>query len=85
MLFAKSPQHNKEAVLGYAKELGLDLAKFDADYAAAASQVEMDRAQGEGAGIESTPTLFFNDRKYEGPQTPKYIGMWIEEELAVNR
>jgi protein-disulfide isomerase len=85
LLFAKSPQHNKEAVLGYAKELGLDLAKFDADYAAAAAQVENDRAQGEGAGVESTPALYFNDRKYEGPLTPKYIGMWIDEEVAVNR
>lgn len=85
VLFAKAPQHNKEAVMGYAKELGLDMAKFEADYNAAGSQVENDRAQGEGAGVESTPTVFFNDRKYEGPLNPKYIGMWIEEETAVNR
>ena len=85
MLFAKSPQHNKEAVMGYAKELGLDLAKFEADYNAASAQVETDRAQGESAGVESTPTVFFNDRKYEGPLNPKYIGMWVEEETAVNR
>ena len=85
VLFAKAPQHNKEAVMGYAKELGLDLAKFEADYTAAAAQVENDRAQGEGAGVESTPTVYFNDRKYEGPLNPKYIGMWIEEEVAVNR
>ena len=85
LLFAKSPQHNKEAVMGYAKDLGLDLAKFEADYTAAAPQVENDRAQGETAGVESTPTLYFNDRKYEGPLNPKYIGMWVEEETAVNR
>ena len=41
--------------------------------------------QGEAAGVEATPTLFFNDRKYEGPLHPKYITMWIDEELAVNR
>lgn len=85
LLFAKAPQHNKEAVTGYAKELGLDLAKFETDYAAAAGQVETDRSQGEGAGVESTPTIFFNDRKYEGPMSAKYISMWIEEEVAVNR
>ncbi len=85
LLFAKSPIHNKDAVTGYAKELGLDLAKFDADYAAAAAHVETDKAQGEAAGVESTPTLFFNERKYEGPLSPKYIGMWIDEEVAVNR
>ncbi|MDQ3334058.1 MAG: thioredoxin domain-containing protein [Myxococcota bacterium] len=85
LLFAKSPQHNKEAVMGYAKELGLDLAKFEADYGTAGAQVENDRAQGEAAGVESTPSLYFNDRKYSGPLNPKYIGMWIEEETAVNR
>jgi len=29
--------------------------------------------------------LFFNDRKYEGPPVAKYIEMWIDEDLAVNR
>jgi len=85
LLFANAPRHSKDDVLGYAKELGLDLAKFEKDYAAASSQVELDRAQGESVNVESTPTVYFNDRKYEGPLTPKYIGMWIDEELAVNR
>jgi len=95
MLFAKAPMHGKEAVTAYAKELGLDPAKFEADYTAAAAQVELDRAQGDAAwaattmGEEkqnpSTPAVYFNDRKYEGPLNPKYIGMWIDEEIAVNR
>ncbi|MBA3539275.1 MAG: thioredoxin domain-containing protein [Deltaproteobacteria bacterium] len=85
VLFAKSPQHGREAVMGYAKELGLDMGKFETDYTAAAAQIAKDQKQGEAGGVESTPTLFFNDRKYEGPMVPKYIGMWIDEELAVNR
>lgn len=85
MLFARSPQHNKDAVTGFAKEIGLDMAKFEADYAAASDRVSKDLAMGEAAGVDSTPTLFFNDRKYEGPMTAEYISMWIEEELAVNR
>ena len=85
LLFQRSPMHNKEAVTGYAKELGLDLAKFETDYAAAAAQVDSDRAQGEAAGVEATPTIYFNDRKYEGPLSAKYLGLWIEEEIAVNR
>lgn len=84
-LFARSPQHGKEAVLTYAAELGLDPAKFLAAYDASATQVSSDLAQGAGAGVDSTPTLYFNDRKYEGPMSPEYIGMWIDEELAVNR
>ena len=85
MLFAKAPNHNHEYVSGYAKELGLDMPKFEAAYAAALPQVEADLHQGEAAGVDSTPTLFFNDRKYDGPMHPKYIEMWIDEELAVNR
>jgi protein-disulfide isomerase len=85
ILFDKTPQHDHEHVTEYAKSIGLDMAKFEADYLAAASQVASDVKQGEAAGVDSTPTLFFNDRKYEGPMHPKYIEMWIEEELAVNR
>jgi protein-disulfide isomerase len=85
ILFDKTPQHDHEHVTEYAKSIGLDMAKFEADYQAAAAQVDSDVKQGENAGVDSTPTLFFNDRKYEGPMHPKYIEMWIEEELAVNR
>lgn len=85
LLFARSPQHNKESVVGFAKELGLDMAKFEADYAAADKLVTADLAAGEAAGVDSTPTLFFQDRRYEGPMNAEYISMWIEEELAVNR
>jgi protein-disulfide isomerase len=85
LLFDKTPDHDHEHVTEYAKQLGLDMPRFEADYQAAAAQVASDMKQGEGAGVNSTPTLFFNDRKYEGPMHPKYIEMWIEEELAVNR
>lgn len=84
-LFASPGALSKEHVLGYAKELGLDVAKFEADYEAAAAQVEKDSAQAQAADVHATPTLFFNDRRYEGPQVADYIGMWIDEELAVNR
>jgi len=85
LLFDKAPEQDHDHVTQYAKQLGLDAAKFEADYNAAAPQVAADLKQGEAAGVDSTPTLFFNDRKYEGPMHPKYIEMWIEEELAVNR
>jgi protein-disulfide isomerase len=85
MLFDKAPDQDREHVTEYAKAIGLDMAKFDNDYAAALPQVTSDVAQGDKAGVDSTPTLFFNNRKYEGPMHPKYIKMWIEEELAVNR
>jgi len=85
LLFEKSPDHDHEHVTDYAKSLGLDLGKFEAAYNAEADHVLADLHQGENAGVDSTPTLFFNDRKYEGPLVPKYIQMWIDEDLAVNR
>ena len=85
LLFEKAPLHDHEHVVGYAKEIGLDPAKFEAAYQAEQGHVESDIKQGDAAGVDSTPTLFFNDRKYDGPMHPKYIEMWIEEEIAVNR
>jgi protein-disulfide isomerase len=85
LLFKNSPNHERAALLGYAKEIGLDPNQFEATYDAAAAQVNSDLAQGDAVGIEATPTLFFNDRKYDGPMHPKYLEMWIEEEVAVNR
>jgi protein-disulfide isomerase len=84
-LFAETPRHSRDQVMAYARELGLDMAKFEKSYAEVGTQVTTDLKQGETAGVDSTPTLFFNDRKYEGPLHPRYIGMWIDEEVAVNR
>src|SRR5690349_7630493 len=78
-LFEEMPRHNRENVMAYAKALGLDAAAFQKAYDAASPQVTSDLKQGEKAGVDSTPTLFFNDRKYEGPMHPKYIEMWIDE------
>ncbi len=91
LLFSKAngganPDHaNHAAVSGYAKDLGLDVAKFEKDYDAANPQVTSDLKQGEAAGVDATPTVYFNDRKYDGPLAAKYLEAWIEEELAVNR
>ncbi len=84
LLFERAPQHNREAVLGYAKELGLDLEKFTAAYEEAGRQVDSDHAQGDKAGVDTTPTLFIIDRTYTR-RSWKYVGMWLEEEAAANR
>jgi protein-disulfide isomerase len=84
-LFEEMPRHSRNNVLAYAKSLGVDMAAFEKAYEASSGQVTSDLKQGEKAGVDSTPTVFFNDRKYEGPMHPKYIEMWIDEELAVNR
>ena len=82
VLFAKTPAHTHEAVTGYAKELGLDLAKFEADYGAQTGHVTLDQKQGEDAGVDSTPYIFFNNQHYSGPPIARYLEMWIDEEIA---
>ena len=49
------------------------MAKFEKDYDAAAAQVDATRSRARPRGWTSTPTLFFNDRQYDGPIAVKYI------------
>lgn len=45
---------------GYAEELGLDLARYDADYASdeVAARVQRDVDDGLALGVQGTPTFF---------------------------
>jgi protein-disulfide isomerase len=61
------------------------MAKFAADYEAAVARVQVDVTEGDAADVHGTPTVFINGRIYEGPTHPRYLRMWIEEELAVNQ
>jgi protein-disulfide isomerase len=85
LLFSNTPLHDHDHVTEYAKQLKLDMTKFEAAYTQEADHVQSDIKQGDALGVNSTPTLFINEHKYEGPSHPKYIEMWIDEELAVNR
>jgi protein-disulfide isomerase len=85
LLFAKSPNHTRAELTSYARSVGLDMGRFEATFNAVRGKVEADIAEGNAAGVDGTPTVFINGKKYEGPHHPKYIGLWIEEELAVNR
>jgi protein-disulfide isomerase len=52
---------------GWAQQLGLDLAKYDAAVAdpATAARITQDQQDGEALGVEGTPTLFLNGKKLE--------------------
>ena len=85
LLFAKSHQHQKSALVAHAQSLGLDMAKFEADFQAAAPLVQSHINEGDAVGVHVTPTIYINGTQYKGPMHPRYIKLWIEEELAVNR
>lgn len=85
LLFVKAPAHREPELMQYAQSLGLDMDRFRADYDAALYRVQADISDGDKANVTGTPTVFINGRVYEGPNHPKYVRMWIEEALAVNR
>lgn len=85
LLFQNPQAHKRDDLLKYAQQIGLDMKKFEADFTASAAQVEADKKEGDEAGVDSTPTLYINGKKYEDPSVAKYVKMWVEEELAVNR
>lgn len=53
---------------GYAKELGLDINKFNADIASSniIKKIDYDKALGTKAGVDATPTFYLNGTKLEG-------------------
>lgn len=64
-----SVRNPKETFLLYAQELGLDIAKFEADYESDAvhTAVEQSFQGGLGAGVNSTPSFFINGAYIKNP------------------
>lgn len=65
----------------YARELGLDLARFRQDMRAeeTSALVMQNRAQGQEAGVRGTPSIYVNGRKFEEPL--ESLEEYIREEL----
>ena len=85
LLFRNSPRHKLPALKAYAQQIGLDMDKFDADYAAAAARVTADKNEGISAEVASTPTTFINGIPYEAPHVADYIKIFIDEAAALRR
>jgi protein-disulfide isomerase len=68
----------------YAKESGLDVAKFrqDLDDKTTKERVQKDRVDGSTLGLSSTPTLYINGREYTDARDTESLREWIKEELA---
>ena len=70
LLFQNQKNLGREALTGYAKQLGLDVAQFDAalDSHKFASQVDLELKEGQDNGITGTPSFFINGKKLVGAQ-----------------
>jgi protein-disulfide isomerase len=83
-LFASQQALQPESLKQYAKDMGMDAAKFDAclDSAKYAERVRDGVSAGAQLGVNSTPTLYVNGRRLEGAQPYDVIAAVIDEELA---
>jgi len=65
----------------YAREIGLDVERFREDLASEESLalVQADRALGQEVGVQGTPTIFVNGRKFREP--PDSLPAYIRETL----
>ena len=83
-LYGQSRQINRANILAWAKEFSLDIPKFTAamDAPATSRAVERDLAEGQRVGVEGTPTVFINGKKYQGSLEPAALLPVLAKELA---
>lgn len=81
LLFKNQEKLNSASFEDYAKQLGLDVKRFSADMASKETdkKIEADIAEGHAVGVDSTPSIYVNDRRYIFP--PDELGAYIREEL----
>ena len=60
----------------FAERLGLDIGRFDSDLAAGTvrARIERDVETGVESGVDGTPSLFIDGRRYEGPRDADSLG-----------
>jgi protein-disulfide isomerase len=82
-LFEHQSDLKDEDLKKYAQELGLDMARFEADRASDAVQkrIEASKAEGEKLGVAATPTFFVDGRQFR--ESPRTLGVYIGEELEM--
>jgi protein-disulfide isomerase len=82
-LFGNQERLQPSDIKGYAKELGLDTAKFDTclDSGKMHAAVEADIEAGRAVGVDGTPAFFINGRPYSGAQPLEKFEEVIDAEL----
>jgi protein-disulfide isomerase len=82
-LFAHRGELSRTMILALARAAGLDMQRFTADLDSAETKktVTRDMEDGERAGVEGTPSVFINGRKYNGALDLSAMRPVIDEEL----
>jgi protein-disulfide isomerase len=84
-MYAEFRRLNRANILEWAKELGLNPIRFQADMDSATTQqaIQRDLDDGLRAGVEGTPTVFVNGKKYQGSLDLNAFRTVIDSELKV--
>ncbi|MGC4971679.1 DsbA family protein [Streptomyces sp. DT199] len=82
--WGESQDGKQDVFRGYAKDLGLDMNKFDAALADpdVAGRVQDDQRDGLGLGVQGTPTFFLGGEKISNPGSYEEFKGLIEDRLA---
>jgi protein-disulfide isomerase len=82
-LFTNGQHLEQSDIEGYAKSIGLDVARFRADMqsAATSARLDADRKLADQLGVKGTPTIYIDGRPYD---TKVDIEQWVEGDIAAN-
>jgi thiol-disulfide isomerase/thioredoxin len=80
-LFANGQHLEEPDLVGYARAIGLNVERFQADMdgSAAKARIDADRKLADALGVKGTPTLFIDGREYD---LKVDIGEWVDGEIA---
>ena len=84
IMIKNSPTLDRESLIRYAKEIGLDIQKFTSDLDSMKHKklIEKDENLAVSLDLYNTPTFFINGRKVIGNRPYEYLKKIIDEELA---
>jgi protein-disulfide isomerase len=87
LLLENSPRLDRESLIGYARQLGIDIGRFvrDLDQMSHRDIIERDKKLAVDNDLYNTPSFFFNGRKVLGNRPYDYLKRIFEEELSAAR
>lgn len=82
-MFAHRTDLSRASITKLASATGVDMKRFEADWASKETQaaIARDIQDGDRAGVEGTPTVFVNGKRYHGSLAPDTFRGVIEAEL----
>jgi len=85
LLIKTSPALDRDHLIKYAREIGLDVRVFTASIDARkhAASIERDKKLALDLDLYNTPTFFINGRRVIGERPYEYLKKIIEEELRI--